>query len=1778
MMSRQSRWPQTLANNKINKPVQKKGGKEVATLSVPVSGDGKQTGNSASKSSAGSGRSNSVSSRGGDSTTGSKVGSSLKRSSTSQQSSTGHQSTRPASRSSRPAIRLSSSRSFSSLHTSSFTAAPFMRTSRSLNRLDQRDETKSQEKKGQSTINKSQDSVKLSSSLESLRDNKDQCHGDNTEEMKTSTASPTPESTSSVISTACHHHCNKVKKQELKRSALPQYHWLKCLERSDTATSNFKKGWMMQQDPNGQWQKHWFVLNNQILRFYKDSVADEAADMDGEINLSTCFDIRDYPGQKNCGFQIHTRDGVYTLCAMTSGMRRNWVQAVLKNVRPTDTLAITSSPSQQHTQQQSASPLDVLGKAEESNNTSEEHCKDGQHEITNFVENMSEQQEEQQPTPQPETEHTSALESFSSSLPTCVSPSASSASSHVSLKQRVEEGEDALCQQCPHVGTTEIVTSTSDRSVNECLDEHSDTQIKTEQTWQQDDNTHHKEEQQVLINSGCECIKEEKLLCGEQTGQLVKELEKTQKELCRLQQLNRNLQDELQQEREMHLKSNLHSTNSTLSSDQTLALQQLQKVNHELRYELEAQKRIQEEAKEAELRRRVDLLAQQAQLLVTGDATALAQAHLEQDRRRFQEQQMEWEHCVASLKSQLSISEELRTEAESRLTQLRQEVQGYCNLQQEADKLRENFQEVSTQLRAYEDTQVQKEARLQKHLMLLQASQERERRSLVTSLEQAEQNSHNLQEQLNRAVQQVESLTKSQTWTQDIEEAQQQLQEELAHTVSAVQRLQEERDQFEHRCQELQTQLSETDGEMSRLQNRLKTEETHYYNLEHSYEGVCEELQVALGKVQQRETETQDMREGYERLLDRKEQELSEALLKMEVLGNSLEETEMKLNEMMKVSSGATDPKKKQQITETSDAVDVQNIDHYYAEQARTRSRSIDSSHQYLVTAGDDPEKFMSVIQLLETKLYVTEEKLRDITQTLEEHQSHISCQDPHLCSQLTQSRATAQHLSLLLHSQAKHSQRFAQETENRCRMLVGRFQVSLNIVQACRERLQSNNLIDITDFEKQLATVAACLQQGEKDAEKQKQESHDAIKVGERILNDWSKVETNIQSKPIASEDDSESVGKCLLKELFVLDKMASALKSQEVIGKLPMVLREDDGDVAHRYKSIISQIIVLKVQSGRRECDNSESLESVLARVCTEAELIYSTLKFQQQYEDLSLADINPPELALYEEQVDGAAKPHNQVEADGKKVESEEEPALLEKLISRLQRRAKFLRQLSQELSDDNAPVRDCSLEDNWENDPAADLNWMHEQAKMIYLSHRLFLDLEQALKQSEEKLQAMCKEQDITLMGEQEAFNKTLCRLQEDNSLLREELERAEQKIISVDTGNQKLLEDMHKIEGYHEQRVQKLEEEFQEKIRELQQIHEEEMKHLHGYYSKSCVSKEKQNKTSTEVHPFTENTSTTPGQTGMERGDRMLGGSADFYQEELEKSERFTVMEKMHQKLICDLQRQHQKEVAKLLTEKDQLLKEETAATMSAMVAMRRAHKEELAKSRRSQHIRDSADITQLHMEYEKDIQLLHKELELLSIQHTQKCLENSQLNQELQDERKSLMQYQKENQDLKKKQREADEIAYLQSSVNGTQSQVASQSNDFYEMEVILRAREAEMQFLRQEAASLRDELKLARMDKIYAQNKLKAFCAGGPDGLHHDANNLYEDVKFATWSPGRDESRRNQEDAAAIKNDAAFLKKSDKKSLYRHFRGMRSKSLKEGLSVQERMKLFESF
>uniref|UniRef100_A0A3B3HUE8 Myosin phosphatase Rho interacting protein n=1 Tax=Oryzias latipes TaxID=8090 RepID=A0A3B3HUE8_ORYLA len=132
-------------------------------------------------------------------------------------------------------------------------------------------------------------------------------------------------------------------------SRLPPLRRAKSLDRRTTESVmtpdllNFKKGWMVKLDEQGQWKKYWFVLTDHSLRYYKDSIAEEASDLDGEIDLSTCYSVTEYQAQRNYGFQIHTLDGVHTLSAMTAGIRRNWIQAVMKNVRPSTAPDVASS-------------------------------------------------------------------------------------------------------------------------------------------------------------------------------------------------------------------------------------------------------------------------------------------------------------------------------------------------------------------------------------------------------------------------------------------------------------------------------------------------------------------------------------------------------------------------------------------------------------------------------------------------------------------------------------------------------------------------------------------------------------------------------------------------------------------------------------------------------------------------------------------------------------------------------------------------------------------------------------------------------------------------------------------------------------------------------------------------------------------------------------------------------------------------------------------------------------------------------------------------------------------------------------------------------------------------------------------------------------------------------------------------------------------------------------------------------------------------------------------
>uniref|UniRef100_A0A665V323 Myosin phosphatase Rho interacting protein n=1 Tax=Echeneis naucrates TaxID=173247 RepID=A0A665V323_ECHNA len=207
---------------------------------------------------------------------------------------------------------------------------------------------------------------------------------------------------------------------------------------------------------------------------------------------------------------------------------------------------------------------------------------------------------------------------------------------------------------------------------------------------------------------------------------------------------------------------------------------------------------------------------------------------------------------------------------------------------------------------------------------------------------------------------------------------------------------------------------------------------------------------------------------------------------------------------------------------------------------------------------------------------------------------------------------------------------------------------------------------------------------------------------------------------------------------------------------------------------------------------------------------------------------------------------------------------------------------------------------------------------------------------------------------------------------------------------------------------------------------------------------------------------------------------------------------FAAMEETHQKVIEDLQRQHQREISKLMEERERLLAEETAATIAAIEAMKNAHKEELEKTQRSQLSGLNSDIDELRLQYEEELQSIQRELEVLSEQYSQKCLENAHLAQALEAERQALRQCQRENQELNGHNQELNnrlsaEITRMRSCFSGeTALSPLTQGKDVYELEVLLRIKESEIQYLKQEIHSLKDELQSALRDKKYATDKYK--------------------------------------------------------------------------------------
>uniref|UniRef100_A0A665V3A2 PH domain-containing protein n=1 Tax=Echeneis naucrates TaxID=173247 RepID=A0A665V3A2_ECHNA len=1814
---------------------------------------------------------------------------------------------------------------------------------------------------------------------------------------------------------------------------------------------NFKKGWMTKLYEDGMWKKHWFVLTDQSLRYYKDSIAEEASELDGEIDLTTCYDVKEFPVQRNYGFQILCKEGACTLSAMTSGIRRNWIQAIMKNVQPTIAPDVTRQAAGNNVSVISSEPR----KSRVRDRKLEGHSK---------TFDWSEFKMEKTEKPVKERADTVDLSSSFSTTSSYCSPSSSPSSLEIARREQGQMEVDHPTAMHP--------ASQDKRDIRT-----SGVHEEIEQRWHQVETTPLREEKQVPItttlgNSG----NADRLPADELAALLDKELGQKQKELDQLQKQNNLLKEQLedalgreQSAREGYVLQVQHATPPS-SSPHRVPWQRLHRLNQDLQGELESQKRKQDlaqqqirtlkrsytEAQDAVDRHEADIQALQsklasamAEILASEQAVVRMRNELKLEQERSKEQEVEYGRSEATLRAQLKDSEDRLREVEASLLERNQALRHLERQQalqrdhmREVQRLQERLLEVTARLCATEEGQALKEERLRKEQQSMQESHERERQNLCKKLAEAEMAQKEMEDRLLEAEQQVEALLRGRQTSggKECRDEMLKLQEELAQKVDmveslreSVRRLEEEKGHLTCRCQELLNQIAEADREVNKLRNRLETEEADYYTLEHSYERATQEFQKMSQFLRDKEEEIRQTKEMYERLVERKEEDLKEALVKMTALGNSLEETEQKLQAkeelLCQISQSLLDKvapcsaekdlqaklvvaegriaeleqhlnalqlgyadlhMERQQIpeqskrgilkssapllpnTELSLSFDnnskKENSDDKESQAKRSRIRfssiqcqkyiSLDSlvtdherspfvdtgqkvdrdvNEDICLTEGNissditfphtsDPEKFISIIHALETKLLATEDKLRNLTQNLEEQRTtqpdEISKVDLKLSdNKQYPGKEFSCHSGIQSSAANKH------------------YTKALTCVENCREKVKTilsgshdttgSQLHSLSEIESDLFNASLYIQQGQKTLE-------DQIPV----------VHQN-QSPETVDKEALHLFAKTLSYEAVVLNKMAFLIQTSkfdiiqalaDIWEDIESIKRNDKDCLAVVYADVLTRKLMLESafwkELEKAETDVAQCKEGALSSVSADmdadatifntfikAELAFSVQNLKLCYEEKfkllkreltdAYSNLQQREMAL--RAIIEASKRPDLKNVIKEQIEMESAEDLAEEIVDRhlaeempscgvdsletlqnahdilaneLQRQAAILHKYAQELeSGGNHPGLAKMIHTLFGHQTSRNFTstslCMREaliQAQVAYVACRLRAMHEQDLgwcketgqsmealvQQHAQNVSAIQEKYKASLQEERLSFTQTVNTLQIENQTLKneikkrvnqisqqqeqlahleehyqndtrelnerhkKELRQAEQSRASTELAlmetiadSQRKLEllllDMETMKERHESHVKKLEEQFEQRICELQLIHNNEIEKLYSEYEENihCVKEKLPDQKELEVshlppcdeanvpmeeeeHGRQEDAQTVSEVDSMvvlkdriqeletqmntmrdELENKHLEGDGanlrEKYQRDFESlkatCERgFAAMEETHQKVIEDLQRQHQREISKLMEERERLLAEETAATIAAIEAMKNAHKEELEKTQRSQLSGLNSDIDELRLQYEEELQSIQRELEVLSEQYSQKCLENAHLAQALEAERQALRQCQRENQELNGHNQELNnrlsaEITRMRSCFSGeTALSPLTQGKDVYELEVLLRIKESEIQYLKQEIHSLKDELQSALRDKKYATDKYKdiytelSIVKAKADC---DISKLKEKLIIATEALGErtvDGTVTSGYDIMKSKSNPDFIKKEQTTS--KQLRGVRSK------------------
>ncbi|KAI3365394.1 hypothetical protein L3Q82_010484 [Scortum barcoo] len=683
-------------------------------------------------------------------------------------------------------------------------------------------------------------------------------------------------------------------------STLPPLRRAKSLDRRTTESVmtpdllNFKKGWMVKLDEQGQWKKYWFVLTDHSLRYYKDSIAEEASDLDGEIDLSTCCNVTEYQAQRNYGFQIHTQEGVHTLSAMTAGIRRNWIQAVMKNVRPSTAPDVASS-TEDHG---SFSPLEGLVRPDVTQDSpsseassveresapgvtksrARERRREGRSKTFDWAEfrpiaqALAQQRAESLQADLGELERSRRREERRKRYESVSSTSTEQTSIKEGGRTDYEIGEG--------VGQTDSSSPMSlerQQRVEEVIEQH----------WQQVEKTPIREERRVPLPTTVqsrETAELEQLLENYKQG--IEDL-KAQLESCHQQLLDSN----------KHKQELEHQLRTALEREQDIRTGYISPLEHPLGLEADVTPQT----------KRPELVSSQAQSLTKKYQETKELLKLQELKKRNMQAQLglslshlptKEPYFSESLKPPIleGPSPEPVQKTVSFLLQDSKEA-----IQELEDFITGNpltLKELAKLLRSHSCNQVTTEKhQLQKLLETWKYQQEIENETLKKSLARAGESIREYEARLltmedlvlKVQKQSFESLKSPYGPLSEIEKHSDTNDMTIGMLSQRVELLTSENGALKQRCQEIVNQLTEADREIDRLKAELINQQG---GKQHHL--VMEELKRLKAELAENQANAID-REYYERELNEKSLRLHEALVTLEELGNTLKDTEKKL-------------------------------------------------------------------------------------------------------------------------------------------------------------------------------------------------------------------------------------------------------------------------------------------------------------------------------------------------------------------------------------------------------------------------------------------------------------------------------------------------------------------------------------------------------------------------------------------------------------------------------------------------------------------------------------------------------------------------------------------------------------------------------------------------------------------------------------------------------------------------------------------------------------------